>query len=184
MIATYTNFVLLDFRVRRRKMVSKEDELQKKREEAERKARRGEIDPTHEFTFQANQMVFSNMYCAKMNNIPSRCRLWPNSADSYDMRLWTLCFQIQPCWTIWTFCTKTTQLANLSSTTRYVWRRFFIWHPRPDIFFVQDEIIKPDEEETKKTTKTTKGKNQKRVRVRELICRVQAATLATQATKP
>ncbi|XP_023348445.1 dynein heavy chain 5, axonemal, partial [Eurytemora carolleeae] len=28
-----------------------EDELQKKREEAERKARRGEIDPTHEFTF-------------------------------------------------------------------------------------------------------------------------------------
>ena len=33
-------------------MASKEDELQKKREEAERKARRGEIDPTHEFTFQ------------------------------------------------------------------------------------------------------------------------------------
>ena len=29
----------------------KDDELQKKREEAERKARRGEIDPTHEFTF-------------------------------------------------------------------------------------------------------------------------------------
>jgi hypothetical protein len=33
-------------------MASKEEELQKKREEAERKARRGEIDPTHEFTFQ------------------------------------------------------------------------------------------------------------------------------------
>ena len=29
----------------------KADELAKKREEAERKARRGEIDPTHEFTF-------------------------------------------------------------------------------------------------------------------------------------
>ena len=29
----------------------KDDELQRKREEAERKARRGEIDPTHEFTF-------------------------------------------------------------------------------------------------------------------------------------
>jgi hypothetical protein len=29
----------------------KDEELQKKREEAERKARRGEIDPTHEFTF-------------------------------------------------------------------------------------------------------------------------------------
>ena len=33
-------------------MATKEEELQKKREEAERKARRGEIDPTHEFTFQ------------------------------------------------------------------------------------------------------------------------------------
>ena len=30
----------------------KGEELAKKREEAERKARRGEIDPTHEFTFQ------------------------------------------------------------------------------------------------------------------------------------
>ena len=28
-----------------------EEELQKKREEAERKARRGELDPAHEFTF-------------------------------------------------------------------------------------------------------------------------------------
>ena len=28
-----------------------EEEIQKKREEAERKARRGEIDPAHEFTF-------------------------------------------------------------------------------------------------------------------------------------
>ena len=28
------------------------EELQKKREEAERKARRGEIDPMHEFAFQ------------------------------------------------------------------------------------------------------------------------------------
>merc|ERR1739838_879784 len=47
--------------VRRRSLASREkdqevrrmkaDELAKKREEAERKARRGEIDPTHEFTF-------------------------------------------------------------------------------------------------------------------------------------
>ena len=29
----------------------KAEALQRKREEAERKARRGEIDPTHEFTF-------------------------------------------------------------------------------------------------------------------------------------
>ena len=29
----------------------KAEALQKKRDEAERKARRGEIDPTHEFTF-------------------------------------------------------------------------------------------------------------------------------------
>jgi hypothetical protein len=35
-------------------MASREEELQKKREEAERKARRGEIDPTHEFTFQVS----------------------------------------------------------------------------------------------------------------------------------
>ena len=33
---------------------SREEELQKKREEAERKARRGEIDPTHEFTIQVS----------------------------------------------------------------------------------------------------------------------------------
>ena len=50
-------------RVRRRKMVTKEDELQKKREEAERKARRGEIDPTHEFTFQViGQVGLINEY--------------------------------------------------------------------------------------------------------------------------
>ena len=42
------------FRVKRKKMATREEELQKKREEAERKARRGEIDPTHEFTFQVN----------------------------------------------------------------------------------------------------------------------------------
>ena len=39
-------------RIKRKKMATREEELQKKREEAERKARRGEIDPTHEFTFQ------------------------------------------------------------------------------------------------------------------------------------
>ena len=40
-------------------MATKEEELQKKREEAERKARRGEIDPTHEFTFQVFILVYS-----------------------------------------------------------------------------------------------------------------------------
>ena len=39
-------------------MANREEELQKKREEAERKARRGEIDPTHEFTFQV--IIISN----------------------------------------------------------------------------------------------------------------------------
>ena len=38
-------------------MATREEELQKKREEAERKARRGEIDPTHEFTFQVRGFV-------------------------------------------------------------------------------------------------------------------------------
>ena len=41
----------------------KEEELQKKREEAERKARRGEIDPTHEYTFnvigQVSELLLS-----------------------------------------------------------------------------------------------------------------------------
>ena len=43
----------------------KADALQRKREEAERKARRGEIEPTHEFTFlligQVN-LWHSNMF--------------------------------------------------------------------------------------------------------------------------
>ena len=48
------------FRVKRKKMATREEELQKKREEAERKARRGEIDPTHEFTFQVNINIEQN----------------------------------------------------------------------------------------------------------------------------
>jgi hypothetical protein len=36
---------------RRGKAGQNSEDLKKKREEAERKARRGEIDPTHEFTF-------------------------------------------------------------------------------------------------------------------------------------
>ena len=47
-------------RVKRKKMATREEELQKKREEAERKARRGEIDPTHEFTFQVNINIEQN----------------------------------------------------------------------------------------------------------------------------
>ena len=40
----------------------KAEELTKKREEAERKARRGEIDPTHEFTFHLiGQVVVMRM---------------------------------------------------------------------------------------------------------------------------
>ena len=52
------------FRVKRKKMATREEELQKKREEAERKARRGEIDPTHEFTFQVNILFL----VAKLSN--------------------------------------------------------------------------------------------------------------------
>ena len=37
----------------------KEEALQRKRDEAERKARRGEIDPTHEFTFLLIGQVLS-----------------------------------------------------------------------------------------------------------------------------
>ena len=40
----------------------KADELAKKREEAERKARRGEIDPTHEFTFHLIGQVIRICY--------------------------------------------------------------------------------------------------------------------------
>ena len=42
-----------------------EEELQKKREEAERKARRGEIDPTHEFTFHLIGQVCNTREAAK-----------------------------------------------------------------------------------------------------------------------
>ena len=45
-------------------MATKEEELQKKREEAERKARRGEIDPTHEFTFQVHHIYIFDRYSA------------------------------------------------------------------------------------------------------------------------
>ena len=48
------HFFMGHSRVKRKKMATREEELQKKREEAERKARRGEIDPTHEFTFQVH----------------------------------------------------------------------------------------------------------------------------------
>ena len=48
-------------------MATKEEELQKKREEAERKARRGEIDPTHEFTFQVFISVYIFLGAEKLN---------------------------------------------------------------------------------------------------------------------
>lgn len=37
-----------------------EEELERKKEEAERKARRGEIDPVHEYTFTLISKVISN----------------------------------------------------------------------------------------------------------------------------
>ena len=61
-------FCIQIFRIRRKKMATKEEELQKKREEAERKARRGEIDPTHEFTFQ----VFISVYIF----LGAECKNW------------------------------------------------------------------------------------------------------------
>ena len=134
-------------RVRRRKMVTKEDELQKKREEAERKARRGEIDPTHEFTFQVrkqSQSCFNNptpecsayihayedtswvyrfRITIEVRNgqlVFDLCRLWLNLAGSSDMKSWISCSQIQPCWTTWTSSIRMTPLGNSSFTTRYV----------------------------------------------------------------
>ena len=59
LLIAYDLFCIQIFRIRRKKMATKEEELQKKREEAERKARRGEIDPTHEFTFQVIISVYS-----------------------------------------------------------------------------------------------------------------------------
>ena len=50
-------------------MATREEELQKKREEAERKARRGEIDPTHEFTFQVNILFLVAMMSNAEGNI-------------------------------------------------------------------------------------------------------------------
>ena len=55
----------------------KAEELTKKREEAERKARRGEIDPTHEFTFHLIGQVETG-YFAK--NLYSFLVLWTASS--------------------------------------------------------------------------------------------------------
>ena len=53
-------------------LMMNEEELQKKREEAERKARRGEIDPTHEFTFHLiGQVVLLQI------GIPKWCPVTP-----------------------------------------------------------------------------------------------------------
>ena len=62
----------------------KEEMLVKKREEAERKARRGEIDPTHEFTFfmisQVSSVllphrhlgrIFADIYCCFSRSVNS-----------------------------------------------------------------------------------------------------------------
>ena len=56
----------------------KAEELTKKREEAERKARRGEIDPTHEFTFHLIGQVETG-YFGKTLSPPSSV-LWAASS--------------------------------------------------------------------------------------------------------
>ena len=56
----------------------KAEELTKKREEAERKARRGEIDPTHEFTFHLIGQVETG-YFGKTLSPPSLV-LWAASS--------------------------------------------------------------------------------------------------------
>ena len=55
----------------------KAEELTKKREEAERKARRGEIDPTHEFTFHLIGQVETG-YCYTITFLSSV--LWTASS--------------------------------------------------------------------------------------------------------
>jgi len=59
---------------------TREEELQKKREEAERKARRGEIDPTHEFTIQVRSFTHSLRVISKhcIINYFNYDRLWRN----------------------------------------------------------------------------------------------------------
>ena len=57
------------------RMTTREEELQKKREEAERKARRGEIDPTHEFTIQVRKAVSMKP--------PYDQKKWARSFDKY-----------------------------------------------------------------------------------------------------
>ena len=49
----------------------KEESLKKKREEAERKARRGEIEPTHEFTFFIISQVRPVMLAHFLPHMPS-----------------------------------------------------------------------------------------------------------------
>ena len=57
----------------------KAEELTKKREEAERKARRGEIDPTHEFTFHLIGQVETG-YFGKTLSPPPSLVLWAASS--------------------------------------------------------------------------------------------------------
>ena len=49
------------------------EELQKKREEAERKARRGEIDPMHEFAFQVIGQVNIPFHPSSKKTIITTC---------------------------------------------------------------------------------------------------------------
>ena len=125
-LIAYDLFCIQIFRIRRKKMATKEEELQKKREEAERKARRGEIDPTHEFTFQVFISVDGFLGAQCKNWIINGhhltffvwYRLLPSSVDYFAMRLWISCFQIRPCWMTWISCTSLTRHGNSCFTIR------------------------------------------------------------------
>ena len=125
-LITYCLFYIQIFRIRRKKMATKEEELQKKREEAERKARRGEIDPTHEFTFQVliSVYIFLGAECKNWiingHNLTFFVwyRLLPSSVDCFAMRLWISCFRIRPCWMTWISYTSLTQHGNSCFTIR------------------------------------------------------------------
>ena len=59
------------------------EELQKKREEAERKARRGEIDPMQEFTFTALSKVFNQVNIKRLCYIKIHVNLNQFELSSY-----------------------------------------------------------------------------------------------------
>ena len=84
----------------------KAEALQKKRDEAERKARRGEIDPTHEFTFLLVGQVGLDILRPE-DSLNAHVRFL-RYLVLVAMRSSRECSTIPPCWTIWTSSTKPT----------------------------------------------------------------------------